>query len=148
MKRIIIILLLIFTLGCTSENEKKELNFRISYGVPIVYVQINGKTAKMIIDTGASLSIINKDSKKEYGFEIGKDIGTLEGIGGVASLWEIKNIKVTIRDSIISHKFYVADISNLKNSRGIDGIIGSDYFKSKNMVIDFYNNKLYKYKSN
>ena len=89
-----------------SESEKRL----------IVEGQVNGKSAYFLIDTGASVGLIDKEKKKKYGLKEGfRYHGTLIGAGG-----EIKDVKhcdtfVELEGKTIP-QFLLADISNVVKS--------------------------------
>lgn len=89
-----------------SESEKRL----------IVEGQVNGKSAYFLIDTGASVGLIDKSKKKKYGLKEGfRYHGTLIGAGG-----EMKDVKhcdtfVELEGKTIP-QFLLADISNVVKS--------------------------------
>lgn len=89
-----------------SESEKRL----------IVEGQVNGKSAYFLIDTGASVGLIDKEKKKKYGLKEGfRYHGTLIGAGG-----EMKDVKhcdtfVELEGKTIP-QFLLADISNVVKS--------------------------------
>ena len=49
---------------------------------PIVRVTINGKDTAMLIDTGASINVIDQDVLKSFGIKKRSVMGTINGAGG------------------------------------------------------------------
>ena len=82
----------------------------------IIEGQVNGKSAYFLIDTGASVGLIDKEKKKKYGLKEGfRYHGTLIGAGG-----EMKDVKhcdtfVELEGKTIP-QFLLADISNVVKS--------------------------------
>ena len=115
-----------------SESEKRL----------IVEGQVNGKSAYFLIDTGASVGLIDKEKKKKYGLKEGfRYHGTLIGAGG-----EMKDVKhcdtfVEFEGKTIP-QFLLADISNvvksIKRETGIEilGIISLPQMKFAGIGID------------
>lgn len=107
---------------------------------------VNGKVADFLLDTGASVALINKDKIRDYGLKVGKKFnGTLVGIGG-----EMRNIKycntfVNIGGKDVS-QFLIADISgvveSIKRETGIEilGIISLSQMKFFGINIDSNDN--------
>ena len=60
MKKFILILLIILTFSCDT---KKEIDFHIYNNLPVINAQINGMSVKLLIDTGASVSIIDTSTE-------------------------------------------------------------------------------------
>lgn len=114
----------------------------------IVEGKVNDKTAYFLIDTGATVGLINKDKIKEFDLLVGKKYrGTLIGVGG-----EINNIKycntfICVGDRSIP-QFLLADISSvvnsIKNQTGIEilGIISLPQLKIANISIDCNDNEI------
>lgn len=108
----------------------------------IVEGQVNGKSAYFLIDTGASVGLIDKEKKKKYGLKEGfRYHGTLIGAGG-----EMKDVKhcdtfVELEGKTIP-QFLLADISNvvksIKRETDIEilGIISLPQMKIAHLGID------------
>lgn len=108
----------------------------------IVEGQVNGKSAYFLIDTGASVGLIDKEKKKKYGLKEGfRYHGTLIGAGG-----EMKDVKhcdtfVELEGKTIP-QFLLADISNvvksIKRETDIEilGIISLPQMKFAGICID------------
>ena len=108
----------------------------------IIEAEINGKNACFLVDTGASVGLIDKEKKKKYGLKEGfRYHGTLIGAGG-----EMKDVKhcdtfVEFEGKTIP-QFLLADISNvvksIKRETGIEilGIISLPQMKIVGLGID------------
>lgn len=114
----------------------------------IIEVEVNGKGAYMLIDTGASVGFMDSKQRKDYGLIVGKDYpGTVVGAGG-----EIYNIKycntiVTFENKTIP-QFLLADLSNvvksIKKETGLEilGIISLSQMKIAGLGIDANDNEI------
>lgn len=114
----------------------------------IIEVIVNGNKANMLVDTGASVGMIDSNQKKKYQLKSGKDYpGTLVGAGG-----EMRNIKycdtlVEFEDKLIP-QFLLADLSpvvkSIKNETGIEilGIISLSQCKMTHLSIDCDDNEI------
>ena len=112
----------------------------------IVEGVVNGKAANFLVDTGASLALMDYDQRKKYDLAVGKPYhGTIVGAGG-----EMRNVKycntfVHIEDRVIP-QFLLADISgvveSIKWETGIEilGIISLPQMKMVGMGIDANDN--------
>lgn len=112
----------------------------------IVEGQVNGKKAYFLIDTGASVGIVDYDRRKEYGLVVGRRYnGTIIGAGG-----EMRNVRhcdtfAYIRDRVIP-QFLLADITGIVDSVmretgiGILGIISLPQMKMAGISLDCNDN--------
>lgn len=97
---------------------------------PIIKCTVNGKPANFLVDTGASVGLIDKSKKKEFGLVCGKSYsGSIVGAGGEIDDLFVCNTIVMLECKPIS-QFLLADIDVVKESisrtTGIEilGIIG------------------------
>lgn len=112
----------------------------------IVEGKVNGKDAYFLIDTGASVGMIDYGKRYDYDLKVGRRYGgTLIGAGG-----EMRNVKhcdtfVNLEDRVIP-QFLLADISDIVKSiereTGIEiiGIISLPQCKLANLSIDCNDN--------
>lgn len=122
---------------------KSESNLR-----PIIKGKVGNKDAYFLLDTGASIPLIDASKIKKFGLVKGREFpGTIVGAGGVVedvyfckSLIDIGNRKVG--------QFVLSDISPVRNSiereTGIEilGIISYTQMQFLGIVIDPQNNEI------
>ena len=112
---------------------------------------INGKKAKLLIDTGASNSCIHSDLQ-DY-FELQKHGEPFQASGASEGKMEAImtlncNIKLG-RNYKGEQAFVLLDLSHVNdtlNTQGvekIDGVIGADFLKENNTIIDYGQSKLF-----
>lgn len=114
----------------------------------IIETKVNDKKAYFLIDTGASIGLIDKDKRKKFDLSVGREYnGTLVGAGG-----EMRNVRhcdtfVEFEDKTIP-QFLLADIdsvvSSIKRETGIEilGIISLPQMKMANLSIDCNDNEI------
>ena len=135
MKALIIMLLISAT--CYGQNDYILKN----RNTPIIEAVINGVEVNLLIDTGASVNIINSESV--YKFKGAKLYGEryLVTVGSNARANLLNNIDVKIKDRNVT-RFMAIDITSLQESIlaetriEIDGIIGVSGIKELGMIID------------
>ena len=135
MKKIIIMLLISAT--CYGQNDYVLKN----RNTPIIEAVINGVTVNMLIDTGASVNIINSESV--YKFKGVKLYGEkqLVTVGSNTRANSLRNIEASIKGRPVTD-FIALDLTSLQNSIQaetrieIDGIIGVNGIKELGMIID------------
>lgn len=114
----------------------------------IASATLNGKEARFLIDTGATVGLIDRDAVKEYGLAVGKPYpGTLVGAGG-----ELRGVKHCNTFALMGGKsipqFLIADISqvvrSIRKETGIRiaGIIGLPQMKIAGIQIDANDNEI------
>lgn len=114
----------------------------------IVEGQVNNRTACFLIDTGASVGIMDENQRKDYNLARGRAYsGTLIGAGG-----EMRNIRccdtfVHVEDRVIP-QFLLADIGgvvdSIRKETGIRilGIISLPQMKMAGIGIDANDNEI------
>ena len=135
MKKLIIMLLISAT--CYGQNDYILKN----RNTPIIEAVINGVTVNMLIDTGASVNIINSESV--YKFKGAKLYGEkhLVTVGSNTRANSLRNVKASIKGRPVTD-FITLDLTSLQGSiqaetrLEIDGIIGVNGIKQLGMIID------------
>ena len=112
----------------------------------IVEAKVNDKKAYFLIDTGASIGLIDNNKRKRFDLSVGREYnGTLVGAGG-----EMRNVRhcntfVEFEDKVIP-QFLLTDISgvveSIERETGIEilGIISLPQMKMANLSIDCNDN--------
>jgi hypothetical protein len=150
MKKIILFILLIFTLcNCvTIKNyywQYSEYDLIRRNSLYFIQLTVNNKTALFLIDSGSSKSFLDITQYDKYEFMyIDKPIERYIGIGGFQNIYtvfgyEIKEMFVPMLGINLEELNPYFKSDNIK----ITGIIGSEYLLTRNAVIDYENNKLY-----
>lgn len=116
--------------------------------IPIIECVLGNDTVDLIVDSGAEYSLISSEyyNQNPNNFKVINEIETqFSGIGGV-------NTQISKIVAINSNLGYVTFIEqNLKAvveslpQYNIVGLIGSDFLKSRNYVIDYNKRKIYHY---
>ena len=114
---------------------------------PLVEVEINGRPAVMLVDTGSSTGLIDINQMDEYGFSLmAKTDMVISSIGGKqCESYRVRDLWVRL-DGIAIYQFLATDISLVVESiyketgYRIRGIIGYDQIKNAEIKIDASNN--------
>lgn len=114
----------------------------------IIEAKVNDKKAYFLIDTGASIGLIDSNKRKKFDLSVGREYnGTLVGAGG-----EMRNVRhcntfVEFEDKVIP-QFLLTDISgvveSIERETGIViiGIISLPQMKMANLSIDCNDNEI------
>ena len=108
----------------------------------IIEAEVNGKSAFFLLDSGASIALIDSDKKKVYGLKVGRKYsGTIVGAGGEMSNIRCCDTFVHFEGKTIT-QFLLADIGNvvrsIKKETGIEilGIISLPQMSMIGMNLD------------
>ena len=140
MKKLILTLFILINLSCITERER-ELNFHVYNNLPIINAHINGIRVKLLIDTGASVSLVDTSTETFLFFTRDYDVPVIigQGMGGEAYIYGVKDIILEYEGEVLNVDFRGADLSDFRENNGIHGIIGSDFLIKHSLVIDYYN---------
>lgn len=134
---------------CASQATKpKEIpleNSRV-FGLFLIRVEVNGKPATLVVDTGTNVTVISEELLDTVEHPTVHDsTSTLEGSGfsgrGVFQRASLKVGSITWRD----HRVVIMDTRKLSRSLGqrVDGMLGIDFFGEFGvMMVDIRNHKL------
>jgi hypothetical protein len=148
MKTIITILLLtLFGVSCKPQDKQFEgdnkINF-ISYNkLPIVEGKINNRKAYFILDSGASISVLDETQSHKFKFDVEESDDEAAGYGGIAQFSSVYNADMEIGGLDMITKFKSQDLTAIvvimEASEGItiSGIIGNDIMKPNKFIINF-----------
>lgn len=114
---------------------------------PLVEVEINGRPAVMLVDTGSSTGLIDINQMDEYGFSLmAKTDMVISSIGGKrCESYRVRDLWVRL-EGIALYQFLATDISLIVESiyketgYRISGIIGYDQIKNAEIKIDASDN--------
>ncbi len=118
----------------------------------LIKVRVNGKVARLLIDTGASKTVFDKerikaflkDEKFETHDKLSTGLGTSSMKSHLALIEKFSIGKIEIR----KYKTVVIDLSHVNVAYGqmkqkpIDGVLGSDILKKYKAVIDYGKKKI------
>lgn len=137
-----ILLLFILLTSCNKEEGINEIPFNQTNNLPIVTLTVNEEHCKFLVDTGSTLTVIDKSKQSKYKFYTTDSNRNVEGIGGNVYLEEVHGVKLKYKDSTVVATFVSFDMSNVGEKIGISGILGSDFLELNGYSVDFKKNKL------
>jgi hypothetical protein len=132
-------------------KEDEYLSFRMVNRVPVVSGRINGKQAWFIVDTGASVSVLNASEARHFGFQVANTVyheaRSINGLGGRSNIYKVSGCDLEIGQLSLKyiawqgqdmHALFQAIHDN--EEIRIAGIIGSDVLSKYRISIHY--NKL------
>jgi hypothetical protein len=146
-KIIILIILVLLGISCKTQDKQFEgdnkINF-ISYNkLPIVEGRINNRKAYFILDSGASISVLDETQSHKFKFDVEESDDEAAGYGGVAQFSSVYNADIEMGGLSMVTKFKSQDLTAIvvimEATEGvtISGIIGNDIMKPNKFIINF-----------
>ena len=108
---------------------------------PLIDVEINGRKAAMLIDTGSELNLISKSMIGVIGADKHITQKSAFGAGGQITIWQLSKCSLTIKGLPVSNVL-ATDLDmtceSIENTTGIRviGILGAPAIKELGMIID------------
>ncbi|WPP53275.1 aspartyl protease family protein [Catalinimonas niigatensis] len=147
--KLILSFLLILGLLCNSlrvMSQIQPVKIKNLRGKPIVQVELNGKKAYFLLDTGSDLTVMHEDIADFYNFNIKEMVIPLKvaGVdGSTGGMNRASNIELKLGELSILTPYFSYDLSSVikyiqsKTFLTISGIIGSDVMVKYGFVIDY-----------
>lgn len=135
----------------TLDFTKGRVKFIDYKNLPIVKGTINGKIAYFIVDTGATISVLDLNQASEFGYRSHpfKNNYNVESLGDKNDFNTVVDFKVFVGGIDFRGDYFTKDISRLvtaineNNKVIITGIIGSNILKKNGIIIDYHTMSLY-----
>jgi hypothetical protein len=129
-------------------GDRIEVPFQTLNGkIPLLRVSINGKTAWMIVDTGASVTVVNAAVANQYGFSVAGNFSAskteMTSLAGSADLYATYSCNIRIGELDIRYapkaQNMISLTSRIKEHEKITivGILGSDVLSKYKMNINY-----------
>jgi len=119
--------------------------------LPLIKGTINGKEAYFIIDSGATVTVLNSTTADDFGFRVEEEYdGEAAGYGGKAHFMKAAaaTIKTDTGIELWAPDIKAQDLSPIvnavKNNENVtvSGIIGTNIIKKYEFIINFKNNTI------
>lgn len=147
--------LLLLNVGCISQVQIQSeaetiVDFEVHHNILIIDGFINNKWGKFIIDTGASVSLLDVNQANKYKFDYFIDTDSrIQGFGGNSRLMRTSSVHFGLQRHLQPSQmsFRASDLSNLNqvlshSNQRIVGILGTDFLEMHGAVIDYPKRKL------
>lgn len=130
------------------DKERKCISFQEGYDLtelPVITVICNDKKLNFILDTGANLSYINKESlnEKDVKVKINEEKSRTITAGGSIDNIHMVHLEFKYKDHVFSDNFVVQDFSSIfrelaqETGVKVHGLLGTSFFNKYKYVIDF-----------
>ena len=147
MKKYLILLLTTLLISCSNVKTEQGSFINTDCNIPIIECVIGNDTVDMIVDTGAEYSLINtKYLEQNNNFTVVNSVETeFSGIGGInTQISKIVSVKSNLGYITFIEQNLDAVVESLPNYKVV-GLIGSDFLKSRNYIVDYKMRKIYPY---
>jgi hypothetical protein len=99
------------------------------------------------VDTGAAASLLDINQAKDYKFKTWKTEQKFAGVGGLSHRYRVSNYEFAHDSTVLKIYPFGADLKMISESfeesgLPVAGVIGSDFFKKNDAIIDYKNNLL------
>lgn len=126
-----------------TEREEVLIPFEYSdTGHQIVVLEYRDETIRMILDTAAGANVFSEKSSQRLGLSLLESEETVSGLGTKEhAIEKIEPIEVTFgKSNLLLENMLSMDLSHVEaagGSEGIDGLLGSPFFRNYKARLDF-----------
>lgn len=128
----------------TNDSATNNITLQCKNKLFFVDLFINGEPVKFLLDTGASISLLDYNQADKYGFTcVSLNNGFITGLNGKTTLFRVKHLNLKIQDNQrINYRFAACDLSHViekmkKDGIVIVGVLGSDYLLHSKANINY-----------
>ena len=96
-----------------------------------------------LMDSGASVSVLNLSTARRLGLELGRKVGA-DGVGvSLNGYWPV-HLSARAESFELPREFLALDLDKLSKACGnsVDGLVGADFFRDRVVQIDYTEQKL------
>ena len=136
-----LILLLTAPLCCRGESvTAKIIPFDFKDGLIWVDVSVSEspKPLHFLLDSGASVSVVDLDIARRLGLRLGRPV-SVSGVGSTGRGYWPQRLEAQAGEVDLPGKYLALDLAGLSNACAarVDGLIGADFFRNEAVQIDF-----------
>lgn len=149
MKQVVILISLLLLITSFKPYEKKPKSIELIHHNNLYFIEIklNHKKANLLVDTGASASLLDINQAYDYNFKFHLTEQTFTGVGGTTERYKISNYNFAHDSTTLSVYPFGANLKILsdsfkENGMPIAGILGSDFLRKNDAIIDYKHKKL------
>lgn len=135
-----------FLINKLEEKVSNTMSFREALALaelPVVTFYQGDKKLNLLLDTGANISIIDKEVASTINTKETPRVSKITGIGGSVKDVAIVDIVLQYKNNTFKDGFQVTDMSStfsaIKNATGVTvhGIIGNKFMQKYKYILDF-----------
>ncbi len=131
----------------TKEKSQKTIALIHHKHLYFIRVKLNNRNATLLVDTGAAASLLDINQANDYDFKFYQTEHKFSGVGGLSNGYRITNYKFDHDSTTLKVYPFGADLKQVNesftaNGMPITGVIGSDFLKTHDAIIDYKNLEL------
>jgi predicted aspartyl protease len=116
-----------------------QTGLKFSDGLVWLEVHVSGRAAPLqfVLDTGASVSVINAETARELGLKPGRKL-TVQGTQGTTTARWV-SLEAKVAGAALPGKILSLDLKNVSQQcqQRIDGLLGADFLAGRKVQLDF-----------
>lgn len=145
--KILIFFLLLCNISYSQYEKYNQVKLKTYNNLLFVKITFNDIPCLLLVDTGASKSLLDVNKAEEYGFNYIVIVDTTKkyiGLGGVTEIYIVFGYKVAeYHITFLGTDLYYINEYLKKDHIGIIGIMGGDFLNSHDAYIDYKKKILY-----
>lgn len=112
-----------------------------------IRVKLNNRNATLLLDTGAAASLLDINQANVYDFKYYQTSHKFSGVGGLSEGYRITNYNIDHDSTSLKVYPFGADLKQVNESftesgMPIAGVLGSDFLRTHDAIIDYKNKVL------
>jgi hypothetical protein len=132
-------------LEAAPQAAARDIPFKFVDG--LIWIKVHGthtgRSLNFLLDSGASVSVLNLRTAKELGMKLARPV-TVQGVRSTTTGYWPQRIALAAQNIPLPSSYAAVDLDDLSNSCHctIDGLLGADFFRGRIVQIDFGERKI------
>lgn len=146
-RRLFAIVIFIVTLFQVRAESSALTEFPFEFHDGFLWVRVNipqsTEPLNFLLDTGASVSVINLNTAQRLGLRLGQPV-VVQGVESTTKGFWPQRLAARAGEVPLGNKYLAVNLRELGQACNcyVDGLIGADFFHGKNVQIDFAERKI------
>ncbi|WP_332856630.1 retroviral-like aspartic protease family protein [Duganella sp. S19_KUP01_CR8] len=123
-----------------TELAALDINIQAASGMPYVEGQVNGKTVRMLVDTGSARTLLTRAEMDRQQLPLTRTLNRVRGMGGDTAMFAAQPEEVIIGPSRVAKAWF--PVVDGFDYPGYGGMVGADYLLQSDLEIALAERKL------
>jgi hypothetical protein len=139
--RVVLPVLIFIALVFAAEG--RDIPFEFVDGYILVHASVDAQPVTLMLDSGASASVLNLDTARRLHLEVGEGL-PVDGVEANGMAFEMERVTPKVGGFALPAAGLAIDLRNAEQlcSERVDGLIGAEFFKGRVTQIDYENLRL------